>query len=192
VFNPKLKMIFRIILYLGWISLIGCATDGVHDFRSLMVAQHLVTEPTKENNFLGLLTETTQSSPYALERRANEICSTRGGVFASPSFSHNHEFYGWKIYRYQCNGFTKTDSKLHISQDQPQKETLKHEKEIVAPHITTQPRNEELAEPQSKEKTEFQKQINSLSIDEAKLECRRLGFKEKSEKFGDCVLRLSK
>ena len=35
-------------------------------------------------------------------------------------------------------------------------------------------------------------EINKISLDTAKNECKKIGFKEKTEEFGDCVLKLSK
>jgi hypothetical protein len=178
--------------YLIVILLPGCATDGIHDFRSLMVAQHLVTEPTKENNFTGLLTETTQSSPQALEKRAIQICSSRGGIFSNPKFSHDHEFYGWKIYRYQCNGMNAI-----VNNNPPPTDILSQEikNKVVEPTLSTSTNNLSKDIPPNQDlnrKNESQVSDDTVSVVDAKNKCKQLGFKEKTEKFGSCVLRLSK
>lgn len=94
----------HIFLTLSVLFICGCAADGIHDYNSLTVAQDHVTEPTPANQFIGLLTATSEPPSGSLERRAFEICSSRGGLKSSPQFAFRNNIWGWNIYRYQCQG----------------------------------------------------------------------------------------
>ncbi len=178
--SNKINIIRFFFVFLN-IFLYGCASDGIHDFNSMVVAQNLVTEPTDKNEYQGLLTETTTSMQGALEKRAAIICSSRGGLKQSPSFAFNNAFYGWKVYRYQCNGNalaqpisipqapnSSTEANRSIERNQLQ----------VSPQITPKPNNE----------NQTATTEEPLKMDDAKTKCKDLGFKEKTEKFGKCVL----
>ena len=93
------KIFFTIPLFL-----IGCASNGVADYRSTGVNEKVVLEPTIGNGYRGVLVEMSASSEGALLTRAHEICSNRGGLKEGPHYSHTVPL-GWKFYNYRCAGF---------------------------------------------------------------------------------------
>lgn len=67
----------------------GCATNGVADFRTSGINENVVLEPTIGNGYKGVLVEMPPSPDGALLTRANEICSTRGGLLKEPLYIHS-------------------------------------------------------------------------------------------------------
>ena len=98
--------------------LISCATNGVADFRSSGINENVVLEPTIGNGYKGVLVEMPPSLDGALLTRANEICSTRGGLLKEPLYTHSAPI-GWKFYSYSCVGFQKPKTKIEQPVIQP-------------------------------------------------------------------------
>ena len=81
----------------------GCASNGIADYRGFGVNSERVTEPTSSNNYRGVLVEKSPVAAEALESRAAEICSSRGGLKISPRYTNTAPI-GWKFYEFRCNG----------------------------------------------------------------------------------------
>jgi hypothetical protein len=85
------------------VFLMGCATNGVADYRSTGINENIVLEPTIGNGYNGVLVEMPPSPEGAILTRAHEICSTRGGLLEAPRYTHSVPI-GWKFYTYRCSG----------------------------------------------------------------------------------------
>ena len=144
--------------------LIGCASDGIADYRGLGINSDRVTEPLASNDYKGVLVEKSPVTAAALAARAAEICSAKGGLKMNPQYTNSVPL-GWKLYEFRCNGFpeTRIPDKSSYTVTRPQ-----------ANIPTTQT-------------------IDDLksTIQDAKTECIELGFKANTESFGKCVLKLS-
>ena len=162
--NYKNKSAYFLFVTASSIFLSGCATNGVADYRSSGINEHVVKEPTASNGFQGVLVEMPPSAEGALDNRATEICSTRGGLKSRPTYYQTAPI-GWKFYRYACNGFP-----AEIPKPAPAQQSQQNQQRQIENQNTSQ----------------------LLDLDEAKSKCSDLGFKPNTEGFGKCVLRLTK
>ncbi len=97
----------KILFVLLPIFFVGCASSGVADYRSVGINENIVLEPTIGNGYRGVLLEMPPSPDGALLSRANEICSTRGGLLDPPRYTHSAPI-GWRFYHYRCSGVQKS------------------------------------------------------------------------------------
>jgi hypothetical protein len=176
------------------LAILGCATNGVADYRSLGISADF-TEPRAGNSYKGVLVETQSGSGNELARRATEICNRFGGLRNPPTL-HSRNHIGWTMYSYQCNGPSASPVRQELNSAPLQQELERVRAESEAAKKRQQELEEQLK--QSREQPVIPVQAvaspttDRLSLDASKTKCAELGFKPATEGFGKCVLQLSK
>ena len=170
--NYQFKNTIFLVAVLG---LSACGT--IRDFSSF---DSTLSEPTAANAYYGSLGVLSYSEDADIRSRAEQICSTRGGLLTAPR--PKRLGLGGQILGYQCKGF-KPQVPQAPSPDAQVKTTSApvQEKQINAPIQLV-----EQSKPAVTEK------FDRLSLDASKRKCTELGFKPATEGYGKCVLQLSK
>jgi hypothetical protein len=191
--NTEFYLRINVLVVIVFLS--SCATNGIADFRSIGMNKDVVTEPTIRNGYQGVLVDMSGATLSDLNNRAKEICGALGGAKSLPYFSHSVPI-GWELYRYSCNGLENLTPTLRViatpattlnagtenQETEKEKNSLKQEQNNQAEQNATTPNTTKKTLPLN----------TSIAIDDAKKKCIDLGFKPSTERFGQCVLRLSK
>lgn len=156
----------RLLIFAGIVILISSCASVIEPNAGIFDCDSHCEVPSVSNGFFGkfVLRWDAKNDLSIANKIAQKYCTGSNGVKSGPNVYVQYP--NWVTYQFQCNGFS-VPTNNSVANTQP----------ISSKNIPEKSKSNSL---------------NLSEIDEIKSKCADLGFKEGTEGFGKCVLKLTK